>query len=71
MTVKELRDFTYGMSDSAEVNLLHVGAPLRVAQDVQDIVMCKSVAGKPEKLILMYKTITPDDIAKIRKEGNR
>lgn len=71
MTVKELRDITYGMSDNSEVNLLHVDAPLRVAQDVQDIVVCKSVAGKPEKLILMYKTITPDDVAKIRKEGNK
>lgn len=69
MTVKELRDLLYSISDDTEVTLLHVDAPLRVAQPVQDIIACKAVADKPERLILMYKTVTPEDITKMRKEG--
>lgn len=69
MTVKELRELLYSISENAEVSLLHVDAPLRVAQPVQDVIACKAVADKPERLILMYKT--QEGTTNKRKEGNR
>lgn len=69
MTVKELQKLLYTIEDDAEVTLLHVDAPLRAAQPIQDVIACRAVADRPERLILMCKAITPDDVTKLRKEG--